>query len=1022
MPSPGEAHGDSQLSHTAHIPIAQLTPLLSSPASRSIKAIVTLLWPYSASKRTLTLLLSEPDFRLRLNHGQVRVQFVGPAAKAVVESATSIGDEVVLSLEGVEFIRDEIPMSTPGKGVDCELKFSERLLLQINPRLGQSSIVDIDHPPPSPTKQPDSSDDFLQSTPPPPIVGLSPSNSSPSLQRNQWTSPAFLKRAKVHNTLLKPAPYDPFALDDGYVEGKGRKRARFSIESGSWKYQERSPSPEKDPATDPIVTDEQDLGSSPPVLIKSAGDFSPQPTEPSVIPTQESQRAVITEDSAKMPPPGTAFGKPHGTQKVGSPNATPATIDTQTPLAPRLQPIPSPTLPMVSPLPQSQEKTTYFSVDHGQNTSMPNMFQKVTGDHGADMFSLTQEGDENGEVEIQGAAPLSDEPQLGLEEQLLNEASSPTENITEEASGRSVGMINFADQFHPVGEPIEQVKHRQQPVERGNGQFESPNDPGIGQEIEHQRILQAENGDYARKDVYGEQESSSETSEEAAGEAANEDIEQEMDEEQKHHDEQDALASEDEDYDHGAHFQPGGNHKLSEYHDSLPRHQGDSPTNSSSSVFEHDVDSGSDHVGFIPDQSAPAREPKYFISEQEDSGSDATSALTESEGDSSDQDVDEREGTEAEDNAGDSDSDSDIIITGSITHPMPPTKYASQAMLDEDMEADLSPRSSSSNSEADNNEPPETGLRVEEAEQSTTQIETSTYVITDKSTEIRYPSLPTPQVSQGVQVGNAQHSADMGSLLERSPTQLEGTVHSPASRIEPPISDEPASPQSGGTAEPVPQAELDKSSAEKVERFPRSTTSPVPVSLTPDPSFAQGFRTAHSYFASLAQLSSYHQSTIDTIAIVHSTTRIYHATSGPKDYHVTLHLAEPSSFPALTNVQIFRPYKEALPSAEPGKIILLRNFKVVSAQRKLELLSTGESAWVLWNAEGEGGGSPLDVQITGPPVEYGAEEEDRVRALLNWWHGYKSSEEGSSDEEESELEEVEEAAENSSDDAAGEEI
>ena len=57
------------------ISIAQLTPDLSAPSTRCIRAIVTLIWPYSSSTSTLKLLLAEHDFRLRRTRGQVASAF-----------------------------------------------------------------------------------------------------------------------------------------------------------------------------------------------------------------------------------------------------------------------------------------------------------------------------------------------------------------------------------------------------------------------------------------------------------------------------------------------------------------------------------------------------------------------------------------------------------------------------------------------------------------------------------------------------------------------------------------------------------------------------------------------------------------------------------------------------------------------------------------------------------------------------------------------------------------------------------
>lgn len=127
----GVTNGVTSLEATAHLPIAQLTPLLNTPAARSIKAVVTLTWPYSSATGSIAFLLSEPDFRLRRTRGQVRVQFAGSSAKAVAKAGIASGDEINLCLDGVEWLETQHDAGTPGRGVEVELKFTERLYIQV---------------------------------------------------------------------------------------------------------------------------------------------------------------------------------------------------------------------------------------------------------------------------------------------------------------------------------------------------------------------------------------------------------------------------------------------------------------------------------------------------------------------------------------------------------------------------------------------------------------------------------------------------------------------------------------------------------------------------------------------------------------------------------------------------------------------------------------------------------------------------------------------------------------------------
>lgn len=114
----------------ATTPIAHLNPDLR-PDDSSVTGIVTLIWPYVSSKSTFSLLLVEPDFRLRSKLGQVRVHFQGSSAKAVARSGISSGDQLLLSLKGATWAKDSTAARTPGRGIDWQLLYGERLVLQV---------------------------------------------------------------------------------------------------------------------------------------------------------------------------------------------------------------------------------------------------------------------------------------------------------------------------------------------------------------------------------------------------------------------------------------------------------------------------------------------------------------------------------------------------------------------------------------------------------------------------------------------------------------------------------------------------------------------------------------------------------------------------------------------------------------------------------------------------------------------------------------------------------------------------
>lgn len=121
----------SPLSTTTTIPIAQLQPDLDAKDETSVTGIVTLIWPYASLTQSLSLLLVEPDFRLRRHRGQVRIHFHGSSAKAVARSGVSSGDQLSLSLIGADWAKDGCTATTPGRGIEWELQYAERVILEV---------------------------------------------------------------------------------------------------------------------------------------------------------------------------------------------------------------------------------------------------------------------------------------------------------------------------------------------------------------------------------------------------------------------------------------------------------------------------------------------------------------------------------------------------------------------------------------------------------------------------------------------------------------------------------------------------------------------------------------------------------------------------------------------------------------------------------------------------------------------------------------------------------------------------
>ncbi|KAI9650968.1 hypothetical protein NHQ30_001005 [Ciborinia camelliae] len=389
------------LESTTHIPIAQLTPSLPASASRSIKAVVTLTWPYSSRTGSVAFLLAEPDFRLRRTKGQVRVQFSGSSANIIANSGIASGDEVVLCLDGVEYVEAETINATPGRGVEFELKFTERVLLQFQPEESQDvKYINIDHPDPEPvpTTAPAPATDIETETQVPDVPTTPASFSKRVSLHNveEYSSPAFLKRERTSYGSIFDEGYDPFEVEDGSVFGKGRKRTRLST---SWRFTSRSPSPSPEveelvaarlengiqgPATQhaPATTDEGVQTMEVEAEVTTEATQTPNQSRAKIIEGTETngivevvhaepelqERPQVEEAIANtMPPPQKQSNL--FIPEIERQETSPDDIVEKLPSSPQLRPLPSEDLPLVSPLVTSRFEmfNNHIHNDHTQH-------------------------------------------------------------------------------------------------------------------------------------------------------------------------------------------------------------------------------------------------------------------------------------------------------------------------------------------------------------------------------------------------------------------------------------------------------------------------------------------------------------------------------------------------------------------------------------------------------------------------------------------------------------------------------
>jgi len=151
----------------------------------------------------------------------------------------------------------------------------------------------------------------------------------------------------------------------------------------------------------------------------------------------------------------------------------------------------------------------------------------------------------------------------------------------------------------------------------------------------------------------------------------------------------------------------------------------------------------------------------------------------------------------------------------------------------------------------------------------------------------------------------------------------------------------------------------------------------------------RALRTDFSEFTGLKVIRFHLTQKLDFLAVATTTPpEPQRAKNGPRQYQITFNITDPSIAPSgVTEVQVFRPYKDALPIVKAGDGILLRNFLVMSIQSRgggpaLALRSTQEdaSSWAVFKDDGE-------VEVRGPPVEYGEGEKSHVAQLRTWYAG-----------------------------------
>ncbi|KAG0633197.1 hypothetical protein HOY80DRAFT_1141601 [Tuber brumale] len=212
------------------VPLASLAPGIHDNEPEFFVAIISLLWPFSPSSSSLSILASEKDFRLRKNRGQVRINFKGLAASAVDQTKLQIGDRVIISLEGAEF--QPLDDATE-RDVPWVVMYSTRLAMKVKTTSGWSTINIAPDLEASPTVASQTLPTTIEETRAlPPSTPPSTKPFSFSENENEWSTPGLFKRPITwlsNEPSSSPLPAESlFGGDDDYDLEHRSKRPRFS--------------------------------------------------------------------------------------------------------------------------------------------------------------------------------------------------------------------------------------------------------------------------------------------------------------------------------------------------------------------------------------------------------------------------------------------------------------------------------------------------------------------------------------------------------------------------------------------------------------------------------------------------------------------------------------------------------------------------------------------------------------------------------------------------------------------------
>ncbi|KAJ5831987.1 hypothetical protein N7474_000298 [Penicillium riverlandense] len=1036
--------------HLSKIPIAQLSPTLDQLEHKCIYAAVTLVWPYSSSTKSLSLLLAEPDFRLRRSNGQVKVTFHGRVAERVAESAVGIGDEVRLALKHSRLVPNDAAQQTPGRFVAWDAYFDHGVSLEVY--RSSNLVLTV-------TVEPREPGLYATELAPPTTPGATPTLSDVG----SWGSPAFVRstRSSLGGGTLDTA-YDLFAEEDGFVPGKGRKKPRYSLHRDEWRVADEPASPrEREGTVDWEMEFEEEEDAEQDTGKTNGEDTAPETPPVFVKPSLDQASSFIGRRAAQSLQPPAPIDI--------SGNETLSGIFRRPTDTPQLLPIPSPGLPIPSPLVSSSNSPQGYFSSVSAATEAQNV-RSVPAETAPS--TVPTEADLPTDVSPPKFQPQAAEIVVDDIETTEHDSTEPTESVSRHQTPASLLKDTLAGEHHELPtyhegaallESIGDSALIDLAADRGN----EDDEPLVSGQIDAKNVQRVEDDIYEVESVQGSGFDAEEDIEVGVHISENvrpepaldghpaddemEDIEEELEdhvqEEHGTHPESVSVASsvieqsghgsdseqESEVYDEEELYDEeeadSELQEAEEYGDDFSQSEGEDddrfrqqqarpqPPQPEVIVLDSDSDDelASDQAKSTPSQLPPRISQPFRRGPSVSSGAgdlmvdgpaDAYSVAERGPEDGFEDYVEEQWVDEMEEDQerflpGPIDYESSVDELAQDHYVMSlPIREASVARVreeshfagaeDHDMTAELYPPATTS-----------VGLDLVTPEGPPRADSEFTYQ--NQPVERWSPAIHSNQHDSGeAQIVSHDLEAMIDPALPRSPIltgetdlqthrehelsySVDGAA-SPARKREtqlPQFSHEQQLPTPDPTQESV-FAHEPAASAGGVEPSPppgtdRATTTPPAIHLPVPDRHAAGLRSKLSYFAPLASLVDHYNSLVDTVSVVHQVSPVARATSGSKDYFVTIQLTDPSMAGTMLNAQIFRAHKSAMPSLVEGNAILLRNFKVRSFDHAIMLVSVESSAWAVFD------GSGPDAQVNGPPVEYGTEERAYASALRRWY-------------------------------------